>query len=526
MARDRKQEGLESLFRGKAKEHWAAGMFTEWLWTTARPEPDIGADLVVEIPAHLDTEGASFAVQGRSHKKQVRTEAIERASALRLQGSVLPVFVLSVHHGSGRVRWMYIEPLFDTEPTYLGGGDLKVCMDDGQAFSLTDPAPPADFVAAIYRAKARGGLKATPSLRLHAQAAEERYGEIDPKFVVRPSYDNGKEVLTIGARDEPVTVKLQMELRTPQHTESVRDIFEWGSAAHVPDSTFLISGSPLFEHISRSSSVKEMMFVPKPLWEGSAVLSYQDAANQSRIDVVHARISTGTKGVQVTATVAHGLFTFTVRMSSGNEGNVGLSVAHALVRRWNVDELKRVAPALRLLEAVATGREILLAVEPPEVREPLQFRWSTDAGHDLDAALLYFQSTAALLKLAQQQDWELPEFPMEGVSPAQMQGIIAAEALLRGEHVKLPPEHFSFKQSANHGLDEAKTSPLTIVHGYELRVYLGGVLLGALPAWVMLRNYDWVLEKIVGSSDWMVSCTPREDSTREYFPPSRDMPKP
>jgi hypothetical protein len=526
MARNRKQEGLESLFRGKAKEHWAAGMFTEWLWTTARPEPDIGADLVVEIPAHRDATGASFAVQSRSHKTQVRTETIERASALRLQGGVLPVFVLSVHHGSGRVRWMYIEPLFDTEPTYLRGGDLKVRMVDSQAFSLTDPAPPADFVAAIYRAKARGGLKATPSLRLHAQATEERYREIDPNFVVRPSYDNGKEVLTIGARDAPVTVQLQMELRTPKHKESVREAFEWGSAAHVPDSTFSISGSPLFEHISKSKAVTEMMFMPKPLWEGSGVLSYQDATNQSRTEVVDTRISTGTKGVQLIATAFSALLTFTLRIGSAKTGSARLDVTYALLRGWNVNELKRAAPALRLLEAAAVGRAFLLAVELPEAHAPLQLRWSTNVTQELDAALLVFQSAAALLRLARQQDWELPDFPMQDVSPAQMRTIIAAEALLRGEHVKLPPTRFSFKYSTRPGLDEAKNSPLTIVHGYELPVYVGDTLLGALPAWVMLRNYGWSLEQITDSGKWMVSCTPMEDSTREYFPPDQNMPKP
>lgn len=526
MARDPKQEGLESLFRGKAKEHWAAGMFTEWLWTTARPEPDIGADLVVEIPAHDGAEGASFAVQTRSHRKKVRTETIERASALRLQGSVLPAFVLSVHHGSGCVRWMYIEPLFDTETTYVGGGDLKVRMDDRRTFSLTDPAPPADFVAAIFRAKARGGLKATPSLRLHAQATEEKYREIDPLFVVRPSYDNGKEVLTIGARDEPVTVKLHMELRTSQHKESVRDAFEWGSSAHVPDSTFVISGSPLFAHFSKNSSVQGMVFVPNPLWEGPGVLSYEDAANQTRTEVVHARISTGTKGLQITATVAHGLFTFTLRMSSGNTGNVALNVAHALVRDWSTDELKRVASALRLLDAVVAGRAFLLAVEPNDVEEPLEFRWSNDVGHEIDTALLYLQATAALLRLAQHQGWKLPQVPMEDVSPAQMQSIIAADALLRGEHVKLPPARFSFDYSTHYGLDEANTAPLTIVREFELPVYAGSVLLGALPAWIMLRNYDWALEPIADSSEWMVTCMPREDSTREYFPPSQERPKP
>lgn len=526
MARNRRQEGLESLFRGRAKEHWAAGTFTEWLWTTARPEPDIGADLVVEIPAHRDAVGASFVVQSRSHKRRVRTETIERASALRLQGSVLPVFVLSIHHGSGRVRWMYIEPLFDTEPTYLGGGDLKVRMVDSQAFSLTDSAPPADFVAAIHRARARGGLKATPSMRLHALATEEKYREIDPDFVVHPSYDDGKEVLTIGARDVPVTFQLQMELRTSQHKKSVRDAFEWGSTAHVPDSTFSISGSPLFEHIFKSKAITEMMLMPEALWEGSGILCYQDAANHSRTEVVDARISTGTKGVQLTATFFNGLLTFTFRMDSAKTGSARLDITYGLVRGRKVDELKRVAHALRLLEAAAVGRSFLLAVEPPQSHEPLQFSWSANVTQELEAALLIFQSAAALLRMARQQEWELSDFPMLDISPVQMQTVIAAEALLRGEHVKLPPIRFSFKCPTRPGLDEARSSRITIVHGNELPVYVGSALLGALPAWVMLRNYGWALEQIVGSGEWMVSCTPTEDSTREYFPPDQDMPKP
>lgn len=67
MARDRREDGYRALFHGKAEEHWAAGMFTNWLWVTARPEPDIGADLIVEIPSYHGSASASFAVQARSH---------------------------------------------------------------------------------------------------------------------------------------------------------------------------------------------------------------------------------------------------------------------------------------------------------------------------------------------------------------------------------------------------------------------------------------------------------------------------
>lgn len=526
MARNRKQEGLESLFRGKAKELSAAALFTNWLWTTARPEPDIGADLLVEIPAQGDTAGATFAIQSRSHNRNVRTETIERASALRLQGSVLPAFVLSIHNGTGHVRWICIEALFENEPTFLNGGDLKVRLVDEQTFLLSDPAPPAEFVAAVYRAKVRSAVKATPSLKLHAQATEEKYRDIDPSFIVRPSFHNGTEVLTIGARDSPVTMQVQMELRTPQHRESVREAFEWGSAAHVQNSTFCISGARLFEHIQKDKTITEMRFVPKPLWEGSGVLSYNDAANQSRTEVVDVRISTGTKGIQLTTTAFHELMTFTLRMDSAETGNARMNVTFALIRQWSGDELKRVVPALRLLEAAVKGRQFVLSVETPDAVEPLEFRWSTDATSELDDALLLFQSAVALLRLAKERDWDLPPLPMQEVSPTQSRTIVAAEALSRGEHVNLPPTTFSFNCSTHPGFDETTMSALTVVHGHELPVHVGGQLLGTLPAWVMLRNFDWALEPIVGSEEWTVRCTPREDSTHEYFPPDQDMPKP
>jgi hypothetical protein len=179
-----------------------------------------------------------------------------------------------------------------------------------------------------------------------------------------------------------------------------------------------------------------------------------------------------------------------------------------------------------LLEAAAHGGQFLLTIEPPGANEPLEFRWSTNATEELNESLLAFQCAVSLLSLSKEQGWKLPGIPMQYLSSSQMRTVIAAEALQRGEHVKLPPTSFALTYTSRPGLDEFEKSLLTMVYGYKLEVFLGDELLGDLPAWLMLKNYEWTLEPIVDSSRWKLSCTPTNLSTREYFPPDGDAPNP
>ncbi len=520
------QIGMDNLFAGSSNEDLAKAHFKGWNWTAGKPEPDIGADLIIEIPTQAEIQGAAFAAQVRSGKKWKATERIKRASALRLKGSPLPAFMLFINRTTREVRWVNLEFLFDTEVSFRTGGDLVVPMSAANGFEVLSAAPPTGFLDAVYHAKKRGAMKAAGSLSTLAHAMQDHFQQIDPTLVVRPQFDGRHDVLVISARNEPVSVRIEVREPTARSMTAFREAFEWGRPARVEAREFVLSGSPLWDYFAQEKHLSKFEFRPDPVWQGRGTLTTHDDGQQRYTEVVDVQLTRGTLGGECSFVLCQGLLKLRIRMDANLASEVDVSIEYAVMRAWTMKQLPAAGRALQILECALAGAmmELQLTDFLQANIGPVKFQWCAVSAEVVDEQRFPLRAAAALVQLVSTQGWRVEGCPFAKATRSDMDRWLSGQQLLNSGCTKLPAFSFSVEFSERPSIGDGDTAFGTLLLNHTLDISLGGKLVGGMPAWIRFRNYHAAIEPTGVGDAWRMRCTPGEGATREYLAPSDQPP--
>jgi hypothetical protein len=433
MSKSKSDLGFDSLFKGHAAEDEISAMFKRWHWIVGKPTPDIGADLVVEIPSAGDGFTAAFLVQVKSTGKN-KAITLKHTSARRLRESVLPTFLFCLNTTNANVVWTYLEPLFNRDSKFKGGGPLVVRPQVQNAFVISDPCPVA-LMATLRLAKARGSFKAGGTIATYAEAEREFFREIDPRVEVTPTFDGKRAGYAIRTIDEQLDLRVNLRAGGASSAKAFHDLIGWGLSGTLEECSVEVVGSEVFKHFGLGGATGRLDFVPDPLWSGSGLL----AATGSPDLPIDLAVHQGELGSVIELVCGGGAVRFQFKIARSGEHIVNLTADFAVIAKHPASELHRLKGLTSFLDALFDEATISIRFfNHPTINEPLAFKchWRGTAvplGEERYAlksleALGYIQSRLGALPTA---------VVIESSQGYEMQRWIDVAEILKGERVFL-----------------------------------------------------------------------------------------
>lgn len=522
----RSRAGRKAISSGTNAEQLARFIFGRWGWVVAKPEPDLGTDVIVELPSDVAPEAASIVVQVRSHQKAKATETIKRSSAFRLRDGVLPAFLLSLDWGKRQLHWVYLDPLFDRDERLRSGGNLVVSLAGAPSFEWDQKTPPPEFLAAVLRAKRRGALKAAPTIRGFADAMEERYRELDDRLVVRPLFDGVREVLTLAARRDPVTLHLDIVRPTQASQDALRAAFEWGRSAVIDAESLQLRGSSLLDYLRQQVTLTKLHIEPEPVLKSRGQLTVQRPDGTTGHEIVDVHVTRGSHGGEMAMRMMQGFMTVTVRLGHDFKSWAELRFDIPAMRQWTLQDCRLARRAINLLNCVGDGARVVVELDAVQFDEPLVFWWAPTPGPDWERATLPARAATALLDASEALRFSVPGHPMADPSETEMEDWMLAADLLHGRSVDGVPKSFSLEWTGRPKLPKKDEHHLTIALRQVLSVMVAGQEVAEVPFWLRFHDYRCSLTAFGRKGGWRMICTPTDTSMLTHLPDSPEPPFP
>ncbi len=508
-------QGRKNNFVGVSTESLVRGQFQLWEWSSNKPEPDEGVDLVVQTTAPDSAPGAVIAAQIKSMRAKKASVTLEHAAACRLRDQPLPAFLFAYDRHANQIYWVYLEPLFRTNQQFLKGNPLRVQLDEASRFAHLAQTCPEKLWDALNEAKARGALKLAPRLSGHASELETYYAEVDPRLRVKATLTERGERYAIYAKDEPVPLTFHIKTSKPTGVR-IRDLFEWGGSLDLPGS-LTMEGSRVVEDIFGPGAVGQLTILASPIWTGRGIVNI-GSEQALLLSVSHHQGKAGAEWIFATdgdLLVCRCRFTFGMVNDEPMTANITIDFDKILA--GSADDLYKLRGISALLHSREKGLSPqLMLLQHPTIRRSITLPSQSIADAAFRSHLRTIEALESLSWVADFCSIKLDREPLGDLEFEEIESWLAASALVRGERLALDraTARFEFDLSADE-LAVKFHSGWALVLQTAWLVRLRGRVIAEIPIRMDFINYDFNIDSTEQGS--AAIARPRGDSSARYM---------
>lgn len=436
----KRRQGLQSLHKGESGEADIIGMFQRWSWLTAKPKPDLGTDLVVEAPSEPGGSGPSILVQVKARSSNIESVTIEHDSAVRLKGSVLPVFLFFLNIKTAKVKWAYVEPLFHTDAAFLAGGPLRIPLAPESNLDLRAAECPPALWASVHLARARGAIKALPSIGGHSRETQKLLSEIDPRLIVIPTYDGHSDGYQIRATSD--SVPLSMNVHALRAGAALMPAFDWGREVALEECRVEMQGSPIFQFLRPPvDSSGTLVITPDPTWRGHGVIGFPELVAAGDGGVTHpveVTLTQGRLGTEMLLEVGAKIMSCRISFASTGSIKGEISVRFDQIVLWRVRDLHKLRGLAQLLKSLVSRSLVRLQlIAHPTIVEPVQLKWGANVPPAVEQIQLELEALEALEYIHRALGVPSVESRLNNFTAEEMEEWLDAAELLKGGRVAM-----------------------------------------------------------------------------------------
>lgn len=495
MRHDKRTQGFQNLHTGTGGQKLIEGLFQLWSWTTAKPEPDGGCDLLVTTSSVPGKPDFTFSAQIKTGESFKRLVTLDNDSANRLFAIGLPAFLFVVYPKTREVRWAYLEFVRERDQAFKDGGRLKVRLPREADLTLSSAAPSNYLSSMLELAKLQRSVIVAPTLAEHAKALRKSYQAIDSRLVVSNQWDGAKEVVVITPTGAPVSFQLSVVSKDPAAHDKLKRIVDWGEREVLRDCTATFTGSPLFDVLGLNKKSGAIELGPSPRWTGTAYLFCPDAQG-SAFDLIKAipletTITAGREGAVLKLTRQEW---FMLQMTYRREGK------HKLTLSLYIDRLITGATldfrGLKGMSALVNGilaraHLRLFLMNHPDLTEPLDltvnFRGSPSE-QDFRRQARSLEILEAIGALQTRFGFVLSEEHLRSFTNEDLEEWMRLGRVARGERVDLGQAKYRGTSTERLDLDELNKANSFVVEN-EVTLCPAGNEVGTLKTRAMLNGY-------------------------------------
>lgn len=435
---------------GTLAEMHVEALFIQWGWATGHDRIDVGYDLCVQ-PDKATFKGHRFLVQVKGTATKKKGDVIAPVSKSRLRDyhvNPTPVFIIrSTQDGS--LYWVHAQEWTKANAKRLqGGGTASVKLPPANA--LVDQESFTKKLSELFAPLAAR----SESLVDLATDRGSYLSAIDPRLAVQVGTEGGNTTYRFSAKDEDVEVPLEI---APTDAigglQSLNDAIRFGLPVSVDVSQFRVTGSPIFTElgidlptpakIEMGPSVERRgtvglhpgakfdfltteLHVPASLYFGSEGAAIRSSADDDPLRLEIRALRSPGRDLQSTITIG-------LRDEVFQNRPLRAITALSQIEKWAGESLR--ARGFHLTanfggQLVGTWRRQNLA---PEHQNLLSLISLIGKLHQIARAI--------------ESDMEFD--PNAGFSPSDRAAIHIAYKLLKGERLRISPNHFAIDNTAS-----------------------------------------------------------------------------
>lgn len=418
-------------------------LFVSWGWNVGRDRIDEGYDLFV-APNREKYQGSRFLVQVKgTASRRGRGVIVAPVSKLRLRqyaASRLPVFIVRVMPDNS-LYWLHAQYWARSNLHRLSGsGTTGVRFHVSQ--SLTDREAFENYLTEILcqAPGATDSLLDEESLLLNS---------LDPRFGVRIDTRNGKEKREIFARSEDVQTTFTFRPdNAPENLKNLEDAVEFGLPRSIEVEDVKMTGSPLFDHISKANQGKASLSISYESGTPGKVRLYPGAkfSITAELLLLEAEMFRGRKGLAVSNESKDSAFDLTIRALIGQDATqltATVGIRSSFVSGRPIQQIDGLRPITLWAEQVLAQRSLFLELEFHGRRAA--FIVSDGVLDNLVPFLQWVRMLSRLHLVAKALDSSFV-LPSEVVLPGnEVEDIDLAYTLLKGDRCPVQAVQFEFE---------------------------------------------------------------------------------
>jgi len=165
---------------------------------------------------------------------------------------------------------------------------------------------------------------------VHA-ASEQAWESLDNRMSVKSSYINGKQVMAIGAKDEPVPLVWKFG---GEHGQKMQGLIRNAQPFSIPSKELTITGSDLFSKLLEQSGVMLMLPQRKPAIVKLSLLAV-DGSAKFQFDEITGNITIGTEILVFEGSCFDGLFSLRLEVPLSGKGESGNFSFNFDLSKWD-----------------------------------------------------------------------------------------------------------------------------------------------------------------------------------------------
>ncbi|CAM5407178.1 hypothetical protein ECAE60S_02052 [Eoetvoesiella caeni] len=467
-------------------------LFMSWGWNVGKDRIDEGYDLFV-APNRDKYQGSRFLVQVKgTASRKGKGVIVAPVSKLRLRQyaeSRMPVFIVRVMADCS-LYWLHAQYWARSNLHRLSGsGTTGVRFHVSQ--SLADREAFESYLTEIL-----SQIPGTSDFLVDEESL--LLNSLDPRFGVRINTRNGKQQREIFAKSEDVQTTFTFRPENaPENLKNLEDAIEFGLPRSIEVENLTMTGSPLFEHISKGNQGKASLSIRNESGTPGKVRLYPGAKFSITAEQVllEAEMFRGRKGLAISNESKDSAFDLTIRVTKNQDAtqltaNVGIRSSFVSGRKiQHIDVLR---PITLWAEQVLAQRSLFLELEFDGRRAAL-----TASGGDVDKLIPFLQwvrmmSRLHLVAKALNSSFVLPA---EVVLPHnEVNDIDLAYTLLKGDRCSVQVARLEFEPTQS--FDGVTTDSVYCTNTLSITVL--DQLLGHIPIAIELSAY--VIEPVPDST--------------------------